>query len=61
MTPRIAATPAPTNIGTTHDAVVVWCRDRGYVTTGVRWEIYGDPGPDGSFDTEVHWQVRDVG
>ena len=51
----------PSTIGTTHEAIVAWCRDHGHRPTGRRWEIYGDPGPDGAFAVEVYWQVADVG
>lgn len=52
---------SPATINQTHDAVAAWCARRGHPTTGLRWEIYGDPDEDGSFTTAVYWQVRDLG
>lgn len=49
---------SPATIAGTHDAVVGWCRQQGHATSGVRWEVYGDPGADGAFATEVYWQLR---
>lgn len=43
----------PAHIGTTHDAVREYARDRGLATTGVLWEVYGHPNASGAFATEV--------
>jgi len=41
-----------------HAAVKAWCGSHGHQLTGVRWEIYGDPGPDAEqTETEVCWQI----
>lgn len=61
LTARAVHDGPPQTLAETHAAVAAWCRAHGHETTGVRWEIYGDPGPDGTFATEVHWQVRDLG
>ena len=29
-----------------HEAVLTWCRQRGHLPTGVRWEVYGPHDPD---------------
>ena len=60
-TARALHTGSPATISQTHDAVAAWCARHGHETTGLRWEIYGDPDADGSFSTEVHWQVPDLG
>jgi uncharacterized protein YcsI (UPF0317 family) len=44
-------------IGAAHAAVRAWCaaQDRGL--TGVSWEIYGDPDPQGTVEVNVFWQL----
>lgn len=48
----------PAEIGAAHDAVRAWCQAQGRKSTGVSWEIYGDPDPQtGHFDVTVYWQL----
>ena len=52
-------TGAIAEIGSTHDAVTTWSKENGYVPTGSRWEIYGDPDPStGQFDVTVFWLLE---
>ena len=46
-------TGSPLQIGQTHDAVRAFVRTKGLHGTGVLWEVYGHPGEDGAFTTEV--------
>jgi effector-binding domain-containing protein len=55
---RAIHTGPPADLARAHAAVASWCREHALGTTGVRWEIYGDPQPDGSTPTEVCWQLR---
>lgn len=51
---------SPAGIRATHDAIVAWCAEHGLVTTGVRWEVYGDWQEDESrFETVVRWLLAD--
>jgi effector-binding domain-containing protein len=46
-------------LGDAHDSVLSWCRANGQVTTGVRWEVYGDWDYDSSkVQTDVYWLLR---
>lgn len=45
-------------IGDTHQAVREWSKANGYLLTGTRWEVYGDPDPSsGEFDVDVFWSL----
>jgi effector-binding domain-containing protein len=45
-----------TALGDTHRAVREWSEANGYVTAGLRWEVYGDPDPStGNFPVDVFW------
>jgi hypothetical protein len=46
-----------TTIGETHDAVRAWCTAHGHAMSGARWEIYGDPGPEGQLPVDVFWAI----
>jgi effector-binding domain-containing protein len=39
----------------TYDAIAVFCRKRGLETTGIAWEIYGDPDEHGHADVEIRF------
>jgi effector-binding domain-containing protein len=41
-------------LGSAHDAVKEYCRDRGLALAGPRWEVYGHPDPD-QVEVEVHY------
>jgi hypothetical protein len=43
----------PGRIGSTHDVVRADLHSHRLQPSGVVWEVYGHPGPDGSLDTEV--------
>ncbi|MFL6111093.1 MAG: GyrI-like domain-containing protein [Catenulispora sp.] len=55
----VAVHTGPTgDIGAAHSAVRAWCAAQGRESTGVRWEVYGDPDPQtGRFDITVYWQL----
>ena len=42
-------------LANTHHTIRTWCSERDHRLAGPRWEIYGDPQPDGHFDVEVCW------
>lgn len=51
-------TGTPAEISAAHDAVRAWCKAQHRKSTGVRWEIYGDPDPrTGHFEVAVYWQL----
>ena len=51
-------TGSPAELGAAHDAVRTWCTAQRRESTGVSWEIYGDPDPQtGHFDVAVYWQL----
>ena len=54
-----ATHPGPIDkLGETHDAIHMWCAERGLEISRVRWEVYGDPSPDtGHFDVDVFWAL----
>jgi effector-binding domain-containing protein len=41
-------------LGSAHDAVQAFCRDRGLDQAGPRWEVYGHPDPD-QVEVEVYY------
>lgn len=46
-------------LGGAHDSVLRWCRANDQVTTGVRWEVYGDWADDPSkVQTDVYWLLQ---
>jgi hypothetical protein len=59
-----AVEAATTRVGTTaeigagHAAVQAWCVAHGRKTTGLSWEIYGDPDPqNGTVEVAVFWEL----
>jgi effector-binding domain-containing protein len=47
------------DLGGAHDSVLRWCRAHDEVTTGVRWEVYGDWDDDPSkVQTDVYWLLQ---
>jgi effector-binding domain-containing protein len=53
---RIACATHTTGYGdlqVTYDAIAAWCRDNGHATTGVVWEIYGDPDERDHVDVQI--------
>jgi effector-binding domain-containing protein len=39
----------------TYDAIEAFCRKHGHETTGIAWEIYGDPDEHGHVDVEIRF------
>ena len=47
-------------IGSAHEAVIVWCNEHGLRRTGVRWEIYGHAVEnEADQEVEVYYLLRD--
>jgi effector-binding domain-containing protein len=54
---RVATATHTTGYGDmkrTYDAIEAFCRGNGHQTTGVWWEIYGDPDDDHHVDVEIY-------
>ena len=53
---RVASAIHTTGYGdmhVTYDAIRGWCEEHGLTTTGVQWEIYGDPDEHDHVDVEI--------